>query len=64
MPIYEYRCLNCDIPFEKLCFRGDEQPVVCPKCGSNETKKRLSSGGFMNASGLGPCSGTGTKGFS
>ena len=64
MPIYEYRCLKCQESFEKLFLKGDEQPVVCPKCGSKEAKKLLSSGSFMNASGLGACVGNSPKGFS
>jgi putative FmdB family regulatory protein len=40
MPIYEYRCCECDTDFEKLLFGNQE--VTCPKCNSNDVKKKFS----------------------
>ncbi len=36
MPIYEYRCRNCDHEFEEL-VRSD-QKVVCPACGADQQR--------------------------
>jgi len=33
MPLYEYRCLECEVRFERL-QRVDDAPVAtCPQCG-------------------------------
>lgn len=43
MPIYEYRCQNCDTKFEKLRpMREAEAPTDCPRCGKVVAKKELS----------------------
>ncbi|MBI5267047.1 MAG: zinc ribbon domain-containing protein [candidate division Zixibacteria bacterium] len=41
MPLYEYRCTNCDKKFEELVTGGSAE-IVCPACGSKETQKLLS----------------------
>ena len=33
MPIYPYRCKECDHHFEKIQKFGAKQEKVCPKCG-------------------------------
>ena len=52
MPIYEYRCEECDAEFElfvrSLCQVADP---ACPKCGSHKVKKALSLFGVGKASG-------------
>jgi putative FmdB family regulatory protein len=40
MPIYEYRCDDCEIDFE-LLVRGDQQRH-CPDCGSGRLTRQLS----------------------
>ena len=40
MPIYEYRCQDCETEFEAL-VRGD-RAVACPYCGSSSLAKLLS----------------------
>jgi len=59
MPIYEFKCKDCGSEFEYLCFNSrDEENAECPKCGSKETVKLLSTfssvssggGGFASAS--------------
>jgi putative FmdB family regulatory protein len=45
MPIYEYDCKKCKESFEKLVMSSTAQ-VVCPKCGSEEIKKKYSVFGF------------------
>jgi len=64
MPIYEYQCNNCDHSFEKLIFKGDNEQVVCPKCGANRVKKLFSASSFMSKTGIGLCSAGTSKGFS
>ena len=64
MPIYEYSCEQCGKEFEELVF--DEQPPVCPHCGSGKTHKLMSrcaynTGGNdyapSSSSGSGGCAG-------
>ncbi|MBR7156345.1 MAG: zinc ribbon domain-containing protein [Lentisphaeria bacterium] len=40
MPIFRYRCKECDAEFELLLPRYDA-PAECPKCGSAELEKAL-----------------------
>lgn len=42
MPIYEYKCEDCEKEFEVFTFLKDEKPI-CPSCGSKEVKKKVSS---------------------
>ena len=50
MPIYEYRCEKCGITFERLRkLREADQPVACPRCESDETRRVVSS--FAHAGG-------------
>ncbi len=58
MPLYEYECHKCGEKFEKLIFSTEKDEVKCPKCGSSETKRLLSS---FSSKGSG-C--TSTAGFS
>ncbi len=41
MPIFEYKCLKCGHKFEEL-VSGGKSPH-CPKCGSVNLKKLISS---------------------
>ncbi len=41
MPIFEYRCLNCDKDFETLVMRSEETPQ-CPSCDGTRLEKQLS----------------------
>ena len=44
MPIYEFVCNECKRTFEKFVMsHGDIREVRCPKCGSNEVQKVLST---------------------
>jgi len=40
MPIFEYKCANCDHSFE-LLLRSKETPE-CPRCGSKKLVKLMS----------------------
>ncbi len=60
MPIYEFRCNQCNAKFEQLCRRDWQSGVSCPACGGKDLAKVLSafsspgSGGGKNCS---ACSG-------
>ena len=49
MPIFEYRCRECDRPFE-LFVTADRKPA-CPSCGSASLLKLLSAPGMVGGSG-------------
>jgi putative FmdB family regulatory protein len=49
MPIYEYRCRDCEHDFERLVPSMSSPPPPCPSCGAEEVKRRLSL--FMTRSG-------------
>lgn len=70
MPIYEYRCADCEEKFSRLQSIGaGSTGVQCPKCGSHQVERLLSSfasgptagGGAADA---GPGCGSGFSGFS
>ncbi|MGB5531188.1 MAG: FmdB family zinc ribbon protein [Ignavibacteriaceae bacterium] len=43
MPIYEYKCLNCETKFEMLHkSTAKQEEVSCPKCKSVSHKKLFS----------------------
>ena len=43
MPIYEFVCTECGHPFEELVFGMNTSGVVCPTCGSEQVKKKMST---------------------
>ena len=68
MPIYEYKCADCGATFQALRKMSQaDQPIACPKCGSDHTDRALSlfaafsrssSGAMASVSGGGSaCSG-------
>jgi putative FmdB family regulatory protein len=42
MPIFEYKCEDCGLEFEKLVHSADEK-IVCDKCASEKVTKKFSS---------------------
>jgi len=46
MPIYEYKCTECDHELEKLQKLSDDPLVDCPECGNPGLKKMISATGF------------------
>ncbi len=43
MPIYEFRCTQCNDCFEVLVLAREEEMVArCPKCGSEEFERVMS----------------------
>ena len=63
MPIFEYKCNQCEKEFEKLVFAGEENNISCPKCKSMEVEKKMSATSFMGSS-MGTCATSSPKGFS
>ncbi|MEW6685937.1 MAG: zinc ribbon domain-containing protein [Candidatus Edwardsbacteria bacterium] len=55
MPIYEYQCQNCRKVVEVL-QKGftQNEPLVCPDCGSTEMKRMISSPGVIVMGGSTP----------
>lgn len=44
MPIYEYVCQNCREEFSVFkSINSDDRDLECPKCGSSDIKKKISS---------------------
>jgi putative FmdB family regulatory protein len=44
MPIYEYRCKDCETVFETFVSSiSDADKVVCKKCGKKNVEKQISS---------------------
>jgi len=43
MPIYEYQCISCEIQFQHLILKTDEErDLQCPNCGDHHLKKLIS----------------------
>lgn len=52
MPIYEYKCLECDAVFEFLTLSGNsDEKVSCTKCKSEKVKKLISAGAIRSGPG-------------
>ena len=43
MPIFEFVCKDCDRNFEELIFGFKTDGVVCPTCGSEQVRKKMST---------------------
>jgi putative FmdB family regulatory protein len=45
MPVYDYICKKCHREFEQTLtlHEHDEQPVVCPRCGSEEVEQEATA---------------------
>ncbi len=54
MPIFEFKCMDCDEVFEVLTVNSDEEVVMeCKKCQSQNIERILSSTNFAMGSGGG-----------
>ncbi len=47
MPIYEYACPTCGKEFEVLQRFSDEPVRVCPTCGADQVRKKISATSFV-----------------
>jgi len=43
MPLFEYRCLDCGVIFEKLQKESISEQPTCSACGSTNVQKEFSS---------------------
>jgi putative FmdB family regulatory protein len=46
MPIYEYRCEQCNHELEAIQKISEEPLVTCPVCDQDSLKKKISAAGF------------------
>lgn len=46
MPIYEYRCADCDHQLEVVQKLSEGPIVSCPECKKDSLKKIISAAGF------------------
>jgi len=46
MPIYEYQCQSCSHELEKLQKLSDAPLSLCPQCGKDELRRKISAAGF------------------
>ncbi|MGD2272414.1 MAG: zinc ribbon domain-containing protein [Desulfobacterales bacterium] len=52
MPIYEFRCLNCQECIEILVMNNQETiEMKCPKCSSEDLERILSCSNFSTGGG-------------
>ena len=58
MPIFEYRCLDCENQFEKIVLRSSEE-AECPSCHSSHAEKLLSAFAVGGSSASSPSNETG-----
>lgn len=52
MPIYEYQCERCRGIFEALILKSQEPDPVCPGCGHDQVKKKMSAGSIRTKGGV------------
>jgi len=54
MPIFEFRCLECNSLFEKLFLNSDERvEIECPECQSRSFERVVSKSSYVLGSGPG-----------
>ncbi len=68
MPIFEYRCRNCNQLFEELVFSSltKDEDIICPKCGKSNAEKMMSAFSSAGSAETGSFTGgssCGTSGF-
>ena len=60
MPIYEYKCNDCEKVFSKLTF-NTESKAECPECKSQNTERLISTIASSSGNSVSRC---GSSGFS
>ena len=54
MPIYEFKCLDCEKFIELLIMNSDEKvELKCPECNSKELERVLSTTSYAMGTGSG-----------
>ena len=43
MPVYQYKCKNCEFSFEKYMKVENRDQTICPKCNSNDVARNFST---------------------
>lgn len=43
MPIYDFVCCRCSVPFELMFIGANKPEKKCPKCGSKKVEKVMST---------------------
>ncbi|MHB8780393.1 MAG: FmdB family zinc ribbon protein [Candidatus Geothermincolia bacterium] len=51
MPVYEYRCRDCEHQFDFFARSMSAEAESCPACGGSRLKKLLSVFGFKSSGG-------------
>lgn len=65
MPIYEYTCNACNEIFALLKWaNADDEDTACPKCGSKDVRKMISSFSCSSSADSGSSSDGSFSGFS
>jgi len=67
MPIFKYRCLECQEKFEELVPYSQSHDMECPNCTSQNTEKQVSTFATLGTSPSGATAsscGSGPGGFS
>lgn len=65
MPVYEYVCKKCSENFALLQWTSEEEAeTACPRCGSKDIKKLISSFSCSPSADSGSPSGGSFSGFS
>ena len=60
MPLYEYKCAECETRFDALRSMADaDATIACPKCGSENTGRMISL--FSAIGGEGVIAGSGSS---
>ncbi len=57
MPIYEYRCADCDRSFEILMRSGHDDDAECPHCSGRRLERELSTFAARSGNGNGAVEG-------
>ena len=47
MPIYDFKCSECDHRFQRVRKITAEDSPACPNCGSSQTEKLISPSAFV-----------------
>lgn len=48
MPLFNYVCINCDHPEERIVKLSDvDNPIKCSKCGSESKRELYAPGRFV-----------------